>query len=980
MSERTIPAELKLSDSHRQAILYIELLGLIHDLGKLTDTFLRKEASNASNQDKKYEYRLFVDPRKLYTQAKTCKTVHNWRKNADNKACAFNDRPDLTDTLRSVKLTAWDGIEYCLAELAPFLAKTGFWKDNDKWMKELGKNMQPGTLIGFLHGIGHFEKESSGNNQTQAYINTWRSTPFGYDEEQLPTGSENNLTKTLQQLPLSQEEIQVVVQSAKEREQWLEKMENGLSKGLADTRRPINDVTLWDWGYLVASLAKAAAHYLFHHRWPESPEQLSFRTLRINLDRLQLYAESDRITDLLGKQNAIEEAYKKVRQYLEFDLALGNRIHHDETGDYYLIPGVLPGEDPKTALRIAIQNIFRKESLEDCLPRVHFGTAVQAGHLDKKNQKNATRDNNAVIETIRELLVNPRRDARAEAPVQNNNNLSLFEDEWKNGKSENAERCSVCGLRPVGYPVTGDLPEVEKNLEPWALEKKAKERNLCRLCLNRRGRRAKKWAEQWAGEAQHSKPPMTIWTDEVADDDGRIALFVGSFGLDHWLDGSALETIRLSKNSGKNPSPARLFRITETARSFWTTINSEVLQEKVNTESCRIVLTPANTDKLDLGKFHTYELQCNPHGMRISFVWDSERGYFLSVENLNGLMKRHGYKQNMLSMITTVKNTFENKTCTLYQPSSYGTASSRRATICIKTANLSTIHYKPLIPLLAEPSVCMSLIPADKAVDVSLKVFEKYQQEMNRVQDRLPMGIGLVFFPRRTPIRAVMEAGRAMLNMLQSKPEEEWKVNDLKRQTNTIDLTFNNSISFSYKTSYGKDSEIPDIWHLCCFDSEGKAKQLNELTTESHVKVYPGRFDFEFLDTSGRRFDIYYDEHGRRPRNTRPFYLTDIQRIADLWQYIRSLSKSQIYQVIELIETKRTEWRVAPGTKDERTEVFRKFVQSTLAGAEWPTTHSWHTISEQETLVQAGVDGVLTDVAELYISILKSPSTENQKA
>ncbi len=96
---------------------------------------------------------------------------------------------------------------------------------------------------------------------------------------------------------------------------------------------------------------------------------------------------------------------------------------------------------------------------------------------------------------------------------------------------------------------------------------------------------------------------------------------------------------------------------------------------------------------------------------------------------------------------------------------------------------------------------------------------------------RLPMGIGLVFFPRRTPIRAVMEAGRAMLNMLQSKPEEEWKVNDLKRQTNAIDLTFNNSISFSYKTSYGKDSEIPDIWHLCCFDSEGKAKQLNELTT-----------------------------------------------------------------------------------------------------------------------------------------------------
>ncbi len=248
MSERTIPAELKLSDSHRQAILYIELLGLIHDLGKLTDTFLRKEASNASNQDKKkYDYWLFVDPRKLYTQTETCQTVHNWRKNADNKACAFNDRPDLTDTLRSVKLTAWDGIEYCLAEL-PLSGQDRVLERQRQMDEGTGKKHATRYAHRLLHGIGHFEKESSGNNKTQAYINTWRSTPFGYDEEQLSTGSENNLTTTLQQLPLSQEEIQVVVQSAKEREQWLEKMEYGLSKGLADTRRPINDVTLWDWG------------------------------------------------------------------------------------------------------------------------------------------------------------------------------------------------------------------------------------------------------------------------------------------------------------------------------------------------------------------------------------------------------------------------------------------------------------------------------------------------------------------------------------------------------------------------------------------------------------------------------------------------------------------------------------------------------------------------------------------------------------
>ena len=975
MTDRTEPSGLKLPDSQRQAILYLEILGLIHDLGKLTDGFIKKEAEGASTNEKKYEYRFFVDPLKLYTDKKPGETITEWQQTAHDALCAFKLRTDLTDSLMSLSFTAWDESDYSLAELVPFLSRTEYWRKNDQWIRELGKSMQPGSLIGFLHGIAHFDKESSGVHfSKQASTDTWRSTPFGYDVEQLPVGPAENLTTVFQQLPLSHVKIHEATQSAERREAWFDLMEKGLRKGLADTCRPINDVTLWDWGYLVASLAKAASYYLFNHGWPESLEHLPFRTLRINLDKLRLYADSDGITDLLGKQNAIDEAYRKVRQYIEFDLALGNRIHHDETGEYYLIPGILPSKDPTTALRQSIQDIFRQESLEDCLPRVHFGQEVTAGELDGKDR----------MEAVKHLLVNPRQNAESEsleAPVQYDNNLYLFEDEWSTGKPENAERCSVCGLRPVGYPATGDNPETEKNLQPWAREKKAKERHLCRICLNRRGRRAKKWAEEWAIHLHDHAPPTTVWADEAADDNGRIALFVGCFGLKHWLDGSALETTRLSGNNGKNPSPARLFRITETTRSFWSEVNTEVLPETVTAESTRLVLTPASTEGLDLGSFHTYVVESRD--IRISVVWDSERKYFLSVENLSGLMKRHGYSQDMLSMMKRLQNSFNGRECLLFQPSSYGNASCRLSSILFRTACLYPGYYRPIIPLLAEPGVCMNLIPADKAIDVSMNVLEKYQEEMNRVQDRLPMGIGLVFFPRRTPVRTVMEAGRAMLKMLKDKPET-WVVTGKKDIDNNVDITFddekNSNITLSYETLSGRNTGPRDTWHLWCLDRESTPKKINALSMKQTVLIYPGRFDFEFLDTSGRRFDIHYDEQGRRPRNTRPFYLTDIQRFTGLWQHIRSLSKSQIHQVIELIETKRTEWRIAPGTTDERTEVFRKFVQSTLADAEWPVSHSFHTISEREALVQAGVDGVLTDIVELYLSILKSQPTENPKA
>ena len=47
----------------------------------------------------------------------------------------------------------------------------------------------------------------------------------------------------------------------------------------------------------------------------------------------------------------------------------------------------------------------------------------------------------------------------------------------------------LVGVRPVGFPASF-LLEVRQNLAPWAAQRKAEQRNISRVCLEQRGRRA----------------------------------------------------------------------------------------------------------------------------------------------------------------------------------------------------------------------------------------------------------------------------------------------------------------------------------------------------------------------------------------------------------------------------------------------------------------------------------------------------------
>ncbi len=942
------------SDEQRRTILLLEALALLHDVGKLTNKFVASEADRTIS----FNYQRVLNPGDVYSQEVIERglllppVVRRQEEKPDPITELFSsavpapvDVRDIAPEMKLCQIHSWEQQIYSLAELILLTAPRYACRD---LTPIFGRSMQPAKLVGKLHGVAHYEKE--GGTPQPRSDTYYTATPFGVEK------ALEDLDDALKNLPLK--DLSEVI--TKKRKEWLESLRYELSKGVADTRRPTNEVSLWDWGYIVATMAKAAAAWIFKHGWPENSNNLPFRTLRINLNRLERYSRSHKISDLLGVRQAIDDAFDRVQRLLEETYALSNCLYHDETGAYYLFPDLGYSDEEMAELRWDIQAQFPS----DLRPQVHLDERVTVGQLD--NDKTLAS----------KLVAEPRQQVLKEPPVRADNNLYLFETEWGEARPENAGICTVCGVRPVGYPRQGSLPEVERELARWATQDKAERRNICRVCLDRRGRRAQEWAER--------ELDGTIWTDEVADANGRLALFVGKLGLKGWLDGSLLSTIQVTSRTTKTPSPARLYRIAETARAFWQRVIDEVTPDAVGQRPFRLALYLSGNDLPDLGEFHAYELDVD--GLALNVVWDKPNDRFLTAENLAYFARRWEIPLDALT------NRLANRIFDILEPSEFGRPGQVLNTVHIERVE-KLDGYRPTISLLAEPSVCMVLIPADKALALARAVKQMYEQQMGRVRDRLPLYLGLVFAPRRTPVRAILEAGRSMLDMAgqfdmsTGAGWEGWRlVANNSLNPGSRELVFDNGITWQVPVLAG-DCQTKDEWYPRFLEGDSwdrkRAKHVNDLRKRHsgmpkdrgwRVWVRPSRFDFEFLDTTARRFEIHYDENGRRPRRTRPFYLEDLDRLETLWGYMKRLTKTQRHQVIRTIEATREAWYGQDSDgQSANDDVFKQFVHDTLAGAAWPKGQPWVNIPQewQDKLIQAGARGELADLAELHMEILK---------
>ncbi len=842
------------------------------------------------------------------------------------------------------------------------------------------------------------------------------------------------------------------------REEFIEWLEKAFRLSVAETRRPINDVTLFDQTVVSVALFKAALAQNLLLGWHE-PQQRDikakyhWRILRVGLDGLQFWGKSIKLTDLLGRKQCLKSALDAVQQLLEQDYPLGAEIYRDENGSVFIVPdiaGLLELPLEKKTLRERLQEIAQ-ETLEN---EAQFSLELS----------NRTRNMLAFGQLVNKKLT---------PPSANPQSVSLI---WQTlNDNERTDICTVCGIRPQGHARNGQ-PLVSKALQ----------RNVCGICERRRVDRASEWVHHLQ---------TTVWTNEVADMNGRLALIIGQFDLDDWMTGTAFNTIMafdpstreltdpkrnnkkyifdylqliseiegalsskkrnqtigkwaplldnllfkdarggLSKfpdiynlyvgdtnlNQGiekahlfalslmrQQPSPARIRRIWETTRTFWQEVfpteqdrdlSQSLVGQVLGLAGLRLEirgdLHPQHS-RDTLGPYHTYELVL-PRGVKLSVVWDEQNQRLITGDNLDYLSGDQQLGRPVREVLQS------GMVLTVEEPVDYGAKNKVLGTITIQDVQELPDRYIPAIPILAEPRTFMALVPADKSLEIIKRIKEKYEREMGKVRNRLPLHLGCVYAGRRTPIRALLDAGRAMLDY-PTRPQS-WKVKNVHNNADivTLELEHNDHhIQWHIPVKMGGGT-TEDRWYPYFFlETEGddsKADAGNrravkvpwpidnetmrdgwivhvaDLRPGETIYLWPSTFDFEFLDTNTRRFEIYYDEQGRRPRRTRPYYLEDLDRLETLWDYMRRLTKTQRRQVIRTIEATREIWYSQDlSGKSATDEVFRQFVADTLGGATWRKEQQWRDISEewQEKLIQAGVRGELADLVELHMEILK---------
>ncbi len=761
------------------------------------------------------------------------------------------------------------------------------------------------------------------------------------------------------------------------RAEFARRVREVLSQGLGDTERPVNEISLWDYASAIAALFKAAVARAALEGGIPSPADMHWRLLAVRLDGQHFLFQAVQMVDLIARREVLERAQAAIQHALEVTMPIGNAVYRDEDGFLFVVPD-LPSRPPDeflAALCNQVQQALRAQDEHDAARNGNLMLCDALPHLTIGEKRRGKRLN------PQPLLRSPRFPAQLSPETVGG--------WWK----EPGEVCTVCGLRPQGYMASG--------LPGYVTAAKAQERRLCGICLARRGRRAQHWVD--------GRQDETIWVDEVADTNGRVALVVGSFALDGWLDGTLVRTIGIGQAKddatltlAKPPTFARIQRVWRTTLEFWQRVGAGVL-ESLADDRRRLVLKLDGQP--DLGAYHVYDFDLGP--TRLSVVWcpskDGASGYLLSADNLGRVARLLGAEPDIYSSPAAaaifVEDYIRQKWVVgrwaprLYNPDAALPPQENLLTrFFLQSVEFSEVAYALAIPILAEPRVFMALVPADKALDVTQAIRERYEREVGKVRNRLPLHLGLVFAPYRTPLRAILDAGRRML-AYHGPNGQLWEVMEDVQSRTPGELpgdyqyltSDNQQFNQWYEVRLRRPEQIlqgssdlvwrvpavmgdgttPDTWYPYVFietnGDDAKVQQrsrklkglrpmgdgsaepcwlvhVGELRRGDTIYFAPATFDFEWLDTTSRRFEIAYDAAGRRlavERRLRPYLLDDLGVIQHVGRALNeSLSQTQRHALRDVVEHKRQVWQ--PDRSDcERGGFFWQFCREAIASAQW---------------------------------------------
>ena len=353
----------------------------------------------------------------------------------------------------------------------------------------------------------------------QYLADTWIASPFGYKNEKIDLVCLQKRFEDLEDtlIGLFKGYISGTISPTCFRESLINTLKTSFSLALGETRIPSNDVTLWDHSYSTASLFKSllVAKVCGANIDLDNPQ---WRISGVCWDGIEFINRGKKIAEIKAREEIIENIKEKLRNKFEDEIPLGNTIYEDTNGIYFTFPNLndkskdLAKECAKEALEIIYKESDNELWSFFTLSKASSTLTIIAEELKfasekrkipkisptlfvKKDDKEKEREeidieSNFDMETEFERLANKIRDKRKDAKI---------------------DICPVCRIRP-----------------------KDEKAERCEICEDRRMGRL----EQWLSNRQD-----TVWIDEIADKNNRVALISLNFCLDNWLDGTTIGTL-----------------------------------------------------------------------------------------------------------------------------------------------------------------------------------------------------------------------------------------------------------------------------------------------------------------------------------------------------------------------------------------------------------------------------------------------------
>ncbi|PNS01834.1 hypothetical protein X928_01895 [Petrotoga miotherma DSM 10691] len=337
----------------------------------------------------------------------------------------------------------------------------------------------------------------------QGLDNTIISSPFGYQKEKIDLTSLQKRFDDLQDnlKGLFKNYIYDELDLSCFRKGLLNNLKTTFSHALGETRIPSNDVTLWDHSYSTASLFKSVLCEIALDEEPD-PGELQWRALGFCWDGIGFINKGKKIADILKRNEIIEETKIELKEKFEDEIPIGNAIYEDINGVYFTFPTLKDDNAKELAKECAEESlkILRDKSDNEIWPFFTLSKPSRTLTILSSELKSAA-EKRDIPKMSPMLFVE-----NGEKQIGSNPDIPLPETD-----EDRKDVCPVCRMRTK--PVSNER---------------------CDICEKRRKGRLQDW---------FNNRENTIWTDEVADKNNRVALLSLNFNLDKWLDGTMIGTI-----------------------------------------------------------------------------------------------------------------------------------------------------------------------------------------------------------------------------------------------------------------------------------------------------------------------------------------------------------------------------------------------------------------------------------------------------